>query len=52
VSFIKFPPLLLLLLLLPTLLAITLRVGTLKLRRMTLEYYNDDGRCKELLESG
>ena len=27
-------------------------VWTMTLRRMTLEYYNDDGRCKELLEIG
>jgi len=33
-------------------LAITLRVWTMTLRRMTLEYYNDDRRCKELLEIG
>lgn len=33
-------------------LAITLGVWTMTLRRMTLEYYNDDRRCKELLEIG
>jgi hypothetical protein len=51
VSFIKFPPP-------PSTssntpsLAITVGVGTMKLRRMTLEYYNNDGRWKELLETG